>query len=473
MNLSTRSSAVWAACTQITQQGSLFVLVPFLSRYLNPTEFGIIAIVQIVIQFGNLLCDFGTGAAVTREPELTERFYSTSMWINFCVGLALTAILIQISSPLAALLGDEDSAASSALALVAVQFVFLSALISPQAVFRREMKFRAIFIIETLGAAIYVGFSIFFMSKRMGVESIIISQIFSAGFKSLLYICGSSISFRFECDRIAFARVIGFSAGLGGFNLINFWARRADQILIAHAIGQGALGIYSMAYRIMMLPLTNITYAISAVMLPGLAPFRTDSVRLKTEVLRWFKIISLLTFPMMSFLWLGRNQLVTVFLGEKWRDVSELIAYFSVVGLVQSVIAPVGVIYTLTGKTKLFFLVGCINTAVVLLSFLVGIKDGILGLACLYLIANIIMIPLNVGSAMRLISASIADWLSSISGALTVFMILVPFHFVIENMPDIYAILVSGVLVLTFNGIYLWWFERSLIKSIVRIPSET
>ncbi|MCP5810078.1 oligosaccharide flippase family protein, partial [Klebsiella pneumoniae] len=62
--------------------------------------------------------------------------------------------------------------------------------------------------------------------------------------------------------------VINFSGFLLSFNLVNYFARNLDSILIGRFFSATILGAYSIAYRIMLFPLQSFTFVISRVFLP-------------------------------------------------------------------------------------------------------------------------------------------------------------------------------------------------------------
>ena len=63
-------------------------------------------------------------------------------------------------------------------------------------------------------------------------------------------------SWSFELQ--AFEELFGFSAYALGFNVVNYWGRNADNLLVGHFIGAHALGVYSRAYTPMLMSLARL-----------------------------------------------------------------------------------------------------------------------------------------------------------------------------------------------------------------------
>ena len=66
--------------------------------------------------------------------------------------------------------------------------------------------------------------------------------------------------------------MLRFGGDIMGFDIINYFSRNLDNILIGRFIGAGALGFYSKAYALLTLPLLQINSPISAVAIPALRP---------------------------------------------------------------------------------------------------------------------------------------------------------------------------------------------------------
>jgi PST family polysaccharide transporter len=85
------------------------------------------------------------------------------------------------------------------------------------------------------------------------------------------------------------------------------------------------------------------------------------------------------------------DHLILALLGDKWAEVIPVFKIFCLVGLLQSIWTTVGWIYFSQGRTKLYFIMGLIGSAILVLSFAVGIHWGIMGVAWSYAIGNLVL----------------------------------------------------------------------------------
>ena len=155
-----------------------------------------------------------------------------------------------------------------------------------------------------------------------------------------------------------------YSLNLVGFNTFNYFARNADYLLIGRFLGATSLGIYMLAYRIMLYPLQSITTVISRVMFPAYSQLQDDDARFRSAYLRTAGMIALVTFPMMAGLWVSdRAHVVLTIFGQKWAQAIPLIKVLALVGMAQSIGATVGAIYQAKGRTDVMFRLGSLSQA--------------------------------------------------------------------------------------------------------------
>jgi len=207
-------------------------------------------------------------------------------------------------------------------------------------------------------------------------------------------------------------QIIDYSIGLIGFSTLNYWARNADQALIGRFLGVGPLGIYAFAYRIMMMPLSQITVTAHTVALPYMAPHQDDHTKLQQAMKIVTTVVGLLVTLPMCWLWLERDFAVTLMLGESWLPVADLLMLFCPLAVLQTLVNPIGLCFHVTGASSKLFQLGLVNTSVMMVGFISGIILGsIREVAACYLVANLLMAPVMVGFGMRLISGSFLQWL--------------------------------------------------------------
>src|SRR5207244_4833313 len=129
-------------------------------------------------------------------------------------------------------------------------------------------------------------------------------------------------------------KMIKVGDNLTDINLLNYFSRNFDNILIARVLGAAPLGIYSKAYGLLMLPIAQINFPMAAVMLPGLSRLQKEPVEYARLFINAVRAISLLTLPIVVFCFFFAHDAVHVVLGRRWLPVAPIFQWLEPAALV-------------------------------------------------------------------------------------------------------------------------------------------
>ena len=178
--------------------------------------------------------------------------------------------------------------------------------------------------------------------------------------------------------------MLKFGANLTGFNFINYFARNADKFLLGKFYGAQAIGQYSLAYRFLMLPLSQINAPISRVLLPTLSRIQNDQEAYSELFLKYVQRIGWLTIIPISLGTLIGGPLIVLLLGEQWREAGGLFEILTIAALFQPVSNLTGLLYTSRGLTNRLLQWGLVGSSITVIGFIVGLNWGTRGVAIAY-----------------------------------------------------------------------------------------
>lgn len=144
--------------------------------------------------------------------------------------------------------------------------------------------------------------------------------------------------------------ILRFSSNLIGFNIINYFSRNSDQIIIGKFFNATLLGYYSLAYRIMLFPIQNITFVLTRSLYPILSRLQNDKKSSFDIYLNTLKTISIIIPPMMFGLAVVSKDFITVVFGEQWSPVSSILIWLAPTAILQSLISTTGSVFMSQGK---------------------------------------------------------------------------------------------------------------------------
>ncbi len=379
------SGTAWSSLATAGRQVLSIASVATVARLLGPSAYGVMGMANLLIVFILNFRDLGTGSAIIQRKFISNRFLSSLFWVNNGLGVVLAGIVCAVSPVAASFFKTPELMAI--LCVLSVSFWLMSFGIVHNSLLIREMRFRALAIADlSAGLASYL-VALTLAYKGFGVWSLVYANLANCLVSSVAYWIGSGWRPRREFDNAEVRSVARYSLNLSGFGLVNYFSRNADNITVGKVLGKLALGDYQLAYNLMLQPVQNISSVIAQATFPAFAKIQDDNQRFRQAYVRSCMLIALITFPIIAGMGVVADPMIRAVLGTKWVGAIRIFQVLAPVGIVQSVQTTVGPIYMSKGRTDWMFRLGIAQGCILVTSFLVGIRFGVLGVAVAYCIA--------------------------------------------------------------------------------------
>jgi len=418
--------------------GSIIVL----GRLLTPQDYGLIAMVTVITGFVALFKDMGLSMATIQKAEINHSQVSTLFWINVAVSFVL-ALILAITAPIISWFYREPKLTGITLVLAGT-FIFSGLTVQHQALLRRQMRFSALAMIE-------IG------SMGIGIATGIVLAWYGAGYWALVGLSAATALSNVAlvwvfCGwrpglpvlRAGVRSMIAFGGHITGFHIVNYFARNFDNILLGRFCGAGVLGLYSRAYNIMMLPINQVRDPLNAVAIPALSHIQNEPIRYRKYYIKLVTLLAFITMPLMVFLFVCAGEVIDLLLGSKWSGATGIFKILCIVAFIQPVAGTVGLVLVSLGQSKRYFAFGTIHSIIIVISFILGLPWGAIGVATAYTIATYALLVPTLWYCFRRSPISITDFFSAISRPMiaSVCMGVVTFlvYLLLANQPDIVVV---------------------------------
>ena len=411
--MSSTRTVAWAGVSQAGRIGLQVITLVALSRLVPAHDFGAFALAGTITSLVFILRDMGTAAAVIQRKTVDDALLSTVFWFNVALGIGL-GLIVAVTAPWVAKAFAEPAVAGLLVAL-AVGYPIASSGAVHQALLERQQRFKGLAVIEVGAALVGLAAAVAAGLCEMGAYSLVVNQLTITVVNAVGLWVVSRWRPRMLWSRQEFNGIYGYSSNLFGSQLLNYFSRNADSMLIGRFLGTQALGWYSMAYKLMLFPLHNLSLVVARATFPSLSQVQASPDLVAQGYLRSVRLISILTFPLMSGLFVLREPFVETVLGSSWLPVADILAWLCPVGLVQSITTTMGMIYMVTGGTKTMFRWGVFSTGATLSAMAIGISDGYLGVARCYAIVNALLFLPTCYFALSQINLSVWRLLKALS----------------------------------------------------------
>lgn len=361
-----------------------------LARLLLPEDYGMVAMVTALTSFAGLFRDMGLSPAAVQSKTLSQDQQSNLFWLNVALG-SLLCVLVSSASPLVAWFYDKPELLPVTIAL-SLPFLIHSLSTQHGVSLAREMKFGRKAIVTISASLVAFATATMLALAGYGYWALVWSQVVGALTSTLLLMALSSFHPGFYRKGSGIGRMVHFGAHVTGFELVNYFHRNLDSILIGYFRGDQELGLYNRAYGLLMLPLRAIRGPINQVAMPALSKLQDEGDTYRGYYRRMVMIVAFLTMPLSALLALEAELVIRVALGENWAGVTPLFQVLAICALIQPVAGLRGVVMLSLGHSSRYFYWGLINAAVTSISFLIGIYWGALGVAAMYAVSQYLLL---------------------------------------------------------------------------------
>lgn len=469
---STFSGVRWSGGAHVLKQVLRFGIGIVLVRLLSPEPFGVIGMAAVVTGFMSLVSNLGFGPALVQREDLREGHVTGVFWASLGLGVLL-AVLAVASAPIVSGFFGEP-AVEPVLASLSAVFVLGAVTAAPKSLLQRQMDFESLAKLEipalVIGGAAAIGLA----WAGAGVWSLVTRRLATPVLEAALVwgFVAWRPSLRFPTQAVR--ELAGYSLNLTGFNLVNYWARRADDLLIGRIMGSASLGLYNRAYQLMLLPISQIIGAISRVIFPALSSLQGDLARMRRMYLRVVRVVSMIAFPIMAGLAVLTDAFVIGVLGEQWTGAIRVIRILCLVGMIQTLANPTGWIYKATGRTDWMMWWGVGGGGVLIASIVVGVWLGsIETVAWAYAGGNLLLLYPVIAIPGSLIDMTFSDVTSAVgpgaiaAGIMAAVLLAVRHWF----LPDWSAVALLSLLVPLGVVVYLGaslWLNRTGCREFLR-----
>jgi PST family polysaccharide transporter len=381
---SAASGIRWSLVSQIGRQIMLLLTTIVLARFLPAKDFGLVGMATIVTGFITLFSDLGTSAAIIQRKQASDSLISTLFWVNGIFGILATFILL-LFAPLVAHFYQEPKV-TEVLRVLALSFIISGFSIAHKAILEKKLAFNTLAKIEIIAVLLGAIVGVFSAIIGFRVWSLVTQTLTVVAITSMLLWIKTQWKPQFIFCLSDLKEVSSFSLNLTGFSIFNYFVRNGDYILIGRFLGSQDLGYYTLAYRIMLYPLQGISAVVGRVMFPVLSKIQDDNAKFRRIYLKVISTISLVTFPIITAMFVLAEPLIMTFFGQQWRPVIILIMILSPLGMIQSLAMTVGYIYNVKERTDWLFMWGIATGFPAIIAFVIGLHWGIIGVATAYAI---------------------------------------------------------------------------------------
>lgn len=358
----------------------------YLMRALGPGPFGLLAMATSLLTLFGALGDAGVGASLVSDKELDRARAGAATAVALGLGLLIGALVV-VSTPGVVAFYDD-----ARLGPVWLAFGLLSPLAGlhtvPRALAQRQERFGLLAWVPVGVSAAAAILAVGLAQVQQDHWPLVVRQGVQSGLGTILLWLWVRPRLALP-GRADLRELFRFGRGIVAFDLLNVLNRNADKVLVGRFIGDDALGLYGLAYRVLSMPLGSLGGVVSTVAFPRLASRMPDTAAVSLELSSIMRSVGQLSTPVCLGAAAAAPELVTVLVGPRWAEAVVPFQVLALLGAYQTPFAQLGHAYTVTRRTHLLARWALVSTPITVASFALGLRWGIGGVAVAYATASL------------------------------------------------------------------------------------
>ena len=374
----------------LTALGSFMIL----ARLLTPSDFGLIAMVSVLLNLVEKFKSMGLATAVVREPEITHMQISVLFWLNLKRNGFLALSMVALA-PVAAWFYSQPNL--TPIILVVTVGVFASGLSKLHwSLLQRQMRFGIISAMEVVSLAAGATTAIVMAMNGAGYWALVLQQLVMLLTQSAILwgACGWRPATRAETraqpdinveSMLTYGRYTTFAG------VLSHVAKEIDRILIGRIAGAAQLGLYQAAQRWSTLPIQSIYIPLNTVTLAGSSRLHEDPDRYRQYAKNAFLCVFTGSLPGLAFLYVNTHDVVLFLLGPRWLEVIPLFRILALAAVADCANRLTGWIYQSEGQMKRRYTWTLISAPFTIAGIAVGAPWGAMGVATGYAVTTAVL----------------------------------------------------------------------------------
>lgn len=397
---------------QLATQVSRLAVSVILARLLTPSDFGVVAAAMVVMVVAWQLTDLGTSAVVIQRDVVDDTLVSSLFYFNLALGATLSAATVAVAGPLAAALGQPQAAAAIRV-LAAVSFLGAVGNMH-HALLRRTMKFGRLATINIANALVNAVVGISLAVAGAGIWALVAGTVSGVA-------VSTTTAWWYEAWRPSATFSPRRLREVARFCIDFFWSNalavvfaQLDKVIISRVLGAAPLGIYTVAQRTVMSPVSAVSGAVSTVSFSAFARGQNEPEKLRSGAIRAAGVVALVVLPSMVGLAVLAEQAVAVVYGSRWEAAVPVIQVLAPVAAVQALSTVTQSVMLAMGRSDWLFRWALAYCLVGAGAMLVSARWGLLGVSLGLAAVVAVLTPFEMRMSLGLIDMRLATYLRSL-----------------------------------------------------------
>lgn len=396
------SSAAWWSTLEITARyGVQFAVMLMLARLLNPSDFGLIAMLLVFTSIGALLVDSGFGTALVQRQRTSDDD-ETTVFLFTTGASVLVAAILWFAAPAIALFYTQP--ALTMLTRVMVLVLPLGALAAvPDALLTMKLRFRDRAKAEIFASLVSALIATALAWQGYGVWSLVWQAITLIGLRTLLLWHYSGWRPRGQFRQESFRKLFGFGGYMLLSALLDTITVRLQSLLIGKLFEPRALGYYTLAQNTQQAPTSFIGGILNRVGLPVFSAVAHQPEKLLGALRLSLRATLFVFIPCMVGIAVIAKPLIELLYGQRWGAAAPILTLLALAAASWPLHVLNLAALSAQGRSDLFFRLELAKKVIAISLILICAPFGPVAIAGSVLVSSFFGVAINTWYSKKLL----------------------------------------------------------------------
>ncbi|MEQ1689242.1 MAG: lipopolysaccharide biosynthesis protein [Sphingopyxis sp.] len=411
-----RNAVFWRTGTQIVSQTISWTATLLVIRILNPADYGLFAMAQVMMTFLDFLNGYGFASALIHSKEVSKQAIRQALGLAMLLNGGIAALQFAMAPAVAAYYGKPE--VEGLLHFLAFIYLATPFIIVSEVMLSRGLDFKKQAIVNLSAAMVGAGVSLSCALLGFGVWTLVYAPMALFATRAIGLTIAAKLfilpSFNFRGS----GSTLKFGLAMMGSHMFWVMQSQSDIFIAGRRFDAHDVGLYAEALFLTQLVMAKFVPAINQVAFPAYARLQDQPDALRWSFLSAVRLIMLVTAPIFIGIAASASPLVETLFGAKWLDMAPLMQLLGLampLMTLQILFAPMN---NGMGRPDISMRASAIGALCFASAFLVGSGFGTMGLAVAWLVAAPALLIATILLSGRLTGIGIGDVFGAAAPAL-------------------------------------------------------
>lgn len=465
------SGMFWVFIDTFLLKGISFLGTILLARILSPEDFGLIAMISVIVVIGVIVVDSGLTSSLIRNVKNDSIDYSTVFYTNVFLSLILY-LCFYLLAPIIADFYNQKTLISI-IRIYSICF-FCSGLSSVQtAILIKKMEFKKIAYLNIPGSILGILIGLLMGYYGFGVWSIVGMYVSTQLIQMLTLWIGSDWRPRLEFSKEKLKYHYSFGFKLFVSSMVTSVLSNIYNVVIGKFYSLKTTGYFDRANMLTQYPVTILTQIIGKVTFPLMSGIQEEKDRLREIFKKLVGFTFFVTAPVMIGFSAVSKPLIYLILGDDWLPAVPVIEILSIGGVFVTLQALNVNILKIYGRSDLILFAEILLKVVLVISVFIAYFFGFYAIVWCVTLNSFITLIANMYCSNKLVSFSMCEQFKImfpiLSASILMYVLIKGIQFYCVTMPPLYELLLLTISGSVFYFIFSYLFKIPSLFFLIEI----